>query len=198
MNNYSFYFCDIESSGLLFENAVIEISLYRLGESEDKAQKTWCLKPFDSDKIEPAALRVNGHKLEDLQHKTKEGRDRYLDPNSIIIEIENWLSEDGMPAEKRLLIGQNISFDKNMLEQLWIKCNSKDSFPFGRRYMDTMIFELMTDFCKGEFAEGYSLKNLTKKYGVTNIKAHSAAADVLATKQVFEKQVEYFKKLLNK
>ena len=41
-------------------------------------------------------------------------------------------------------------------------------------------------------------KNLIKKYGVVNTKAHTAAADTLATKEVFLKQVEYFKKLLNK
>jgi len=85
-----------------------------------------------------------------------------------------------------------------MIEQLWIKCESKDSMPFGRRTVDTMQIEFFLDMCKGEMAEGYSLKNLTKKYGVKNEKAHSAAADTLATKEVFEKQVEFFKKILNK
>lgn len=196
MNNYSFIFCDTETTGLdPIKNDIIELSIYRL---YDNAQKTWLLKPINMDNIEIGALRVNGHKMEDLQHITKEGRERYVDPCKVIIEIENWLAEDGVPAENRCLIGQNISFDKSMLEQLWIKCGAKDSLPFGRRYMDTMVFELMMDYCKGELAEGYSLKNLTKKYGITNVKAHSAAADTLATKQVFDKQVDFLKKLLKK
>ena len=167
--------------------------MYRLG---DDASKTWCLKPLNPDHIDPVSLRINGHKLEDITHKTKEGRERYLEASKVIVDIENWISEDGFPAEKRFLVGQNVSFDKDRLEQLWIKCDSKDSFPIGRRVMDTMIVELFFDFCKGQFAEGYSLNNLVKKYGIKNEKAHTAEADVKATKEVFEKQVEYFKSLL--
>ena len=135
--NHSFYVVDIETTGLHVTNCeVIEISLYRFGDESETAQKTWCLKAVTPETIEAVALRINGHKLDDITHKTKEGRERYLEPSTAIIEIENWLAEDGMPAEKRVLIGQNVNFDKERLEQLWIKCNSKDSFPFGRRTMD--------------------------------------------------------------
>jgi DNA polymerase III epsilon subunit-like protein len=193
---FSFYVTDIETTGLDSHlHDVIELSMYRL---EDDAQKTWCLKPLNPEHIDPISLRINGHKLDDLLHKTKEGRERYLEASKVIIEVENWMAEDGFPAEKRFLIGQNVGFDKDRLEQLWIKLGSKDSFPIGRRIMDTMIIELFFDFCKGQFAEGYSLNNLNKKYGIKNEKAHTAAADVKATKEVFEKQVEYFKSLLGK
>lgn len=193
---FSFYVTDVETTGLdSHVHDVIELSMYRLG---DDVQKTWCLKPLNPDHIDPVSLRINGHKLEELLHKTKEGRERYLEPSKIIVDVENWMSEDGFPAEKRFLIGQNVGFDKDRLEQLWIKLGSKDSFPIGRRVMDTMIIELFFDFCKGQFAEGYSLKNLNKNYGIKNEKAHTAAADVKATKEVFEKQVEYFKSLLVK
>jgi len=195
--NFSFYVTDIETSGLDSHlHDVIELSMYRLGDTSENAQMTWCFKPLTPETTEPIALRINGHKIDDLLHKTKEGRERYRDPNIVLIEIENWLALDGLPAERRFLIGQNVAFDKERLEQLWIKCNSKDSFPIGRRYMDTMIFELFMDYCKGEFAEGYSLNQIIKKYGIKNEKSHTAAADVMATKQVFEKQVEFFKRLL--
>lgn len=197
--NFSFYVTDIETTGLDSHlHDVIELSMYRLGDESGNAQKTWCLKPLTPDTIDPGALRVNGHKLEDLLHKTKEGRERYLEPTKVLVDVENWLADDGLPAEKRFLIGQNIGFDKERLEQLWIKCNAKDSFPIGRRTLDTMILELFFDFCRGSFAEGYSLNQIIKRYGVKNEKAHSAAADVKATKEVFEKQVEFFKALLAK
>jgi DNA polymerase III epsilon subunit-like protein len=83
------------------------------------------------------------------------------------------------------------------MKQLWEKCNAKDAYPFGRRYFDTMIFELMLDYAKGTMAEGYSLNNLIKKYGVSNTKAHTAASDTLAAKEVFDKQIAYLRKLLN-
>lgn len=195
--NYTFYVTDIETTGLdSHKHDVIELSMYRLGADAEVAQKTWCLKPLNPDVIDPVSLKINGHKLDDLLHKTKEGRERYLDPNPVLVEIENWLAEDNVRREDRFLIGQNVSFDKDRLEQLWIKCNSLDSFPFGRRFIDTMIVELFFDFCKGEFAQGYSLANFVKKYGVKNEKAHTAAADVKATKEVFERQVELMRKLI--
>jgi DNA polymerase III alpha subunit (gram-positive type) len=186
MNKYVFYVADVETTGLDSRvNDVIELSLYRLGQEDpEAAQKTWLIRPTNFEGIGTEALRINGHKLEEIK--------RYPEASQVIVEIENWLLEDGMTTAQRALLGQYVSFDKDMLEQLWIKCNSKDSFPFGRRYLDTMGIELFLDFCRNEFAEGYSLSNLVKKYGVKNEKAHTAAADVKATKQVFEKQVEFF------
>lgn len=192
--NYVIYVADSETTGLDSRtHDVIEMSLHRL---TDDVQKTWLLKPLNPAGIDLGALRVNHHKLEDLRHETKYGRDTYLDSTKVIVDIENWIMEDGAPAEKRILVGHNVAFDKDMFEQLWIKCNSKDSFPFGRRYLDTMIIDFFMDWCKNDMAEGYSLNNLVKKYGVKNDKAHSASGDVKATKEVFLKQVESFKKAL--
>jgi DNA polymerase III epsilon subunit-like protein len=193
---YEIYVTDVETTGLDSRlHDVIELSILRLSTGE---QKTWAIKPINLETIDAGALRVNGHKLEDLRHETKVGRDTYCDAGQVLVEVENWLGEDGLPSEKRVLCGQNVSFDRDFLQQLWFKANSKDSFPFGRRHVDTMVIEFFLDWCKGEMAEGYSLSNLIKKYGVTNSKAHTAAADTLAAKQVFEKQVEFFKKALSK
>jgi DNA polymerase III epsilon subunit-like protein len=194
--DYVFYFADCETTGLDSRlNDVIELSTIRLN---DGVQKTWAMKPLNFDTIEAAALRINGHKLEDLRGDTKFGRDTYLDPNKVLVDIENWIMEDGVPTERRVLVGQNVSFDREFLSQLWLKCNSKDSFPFGRRYLDTMVIEMFLDLCQDKMAEGYSLSNLAKKYGVKNEKAHSAAADTKTTKEVFDKQVEFFRAVLAK
>jgi len=192
--DYTIYVLDTETTGLdSHKYDVIELSLYRLN---DDAQKTWLIQPTNLENYEPAALRINGHKLEDLRHETREGRELYKDPNDVIVDIENWLMEDGVPSGQRLCIGHNVSFDLERLEQLWIKCNSKDTYPFGRRYMDTMVIELFLDYCKGDFANYYNLNTIIKKYGVKNDKAHTAASDTKATKEVFIKQVKYFKEIL--
>lgn len=193
--DYVIYVADVETTGLDSRlHDVIELSLYRLS---DGVQKTWCIKPTNPANIDHGALRVNGHKIEELRHETKAGRDRYLDPAQVLVEIENWINEDGVPTENRIMCGQNIAFDHERLQQLWVKSNSADTFPFGRRMIDTMHIEFFLDWCKGTMAEGYSLRNLVKKYNVKNEKAHSAEADTKATKEVFEQQVAYFKKVLN-
>lgn len=196
MNKYIVYLVDTETDGLQTDaNNVLELSLIRLNDGE---QKTWWLKPLKPENIELGALRVNGHKLEDITWKTKIGREKYREPSEVLVEIENWIALDNCQAEDRILMAHNIVFDKTMLEQLWKNCNSKETFPFGRRSFDTGIIEFFIDWCKGDMAEGYSLKNLCKKYGIKNENAHTAAADTFAMKQIFEKQVEFFKKLLNK
>lgn len=196
MNDYSFYVIDTESTGLdPVKHDVIEISIVRVS---DDTQKTWHLKPLSIDNIDPSALRVNGYKLEDLSHKTKYGIDTFKDPNKCIVEIENWLSEDNVPTEKRCIVAQNAAFDKFMLEYLWKKCNAYDSFPFGRKMLDTMQFEIFMDLASEKTSEGYSLNNIIKKYGIKNEKAHTAAADAKATKEVFIKQIELLRKLINK
>lgn len=193
---YIIYVCDTETTGLDSRlNDVIELSMHRIS---DDVQKTWSLKPFNMDNIDPGALKVNGHKLEDLKLLTKHGRDTYQDPNKVIVEIENWMMEDNVSAENRVICGHNVAFDRDMITQLWNKCNSKDTFPFGRRMMDTMMIEFMIDYAKGSMAEGYSLNNLIKKHGVKNEKAHTAAGDVKATKEVFEKQMSLLKTLVQK
>jgi len=194
--NYVIYVADVETTGLDNRlNDVIELSLHRL---TDNVQKTWYIKPFNPNTIDPDSLRINGHKREDILHQTKEGRERYLDPLKVMIEVENWTMEDGVPSGQRILAGQNIGFDVNFLEQHWIKGGAKDSFPFSvKRMLDTMQIEFFMDLCKGKMAEGYSLKNLTTKYGLKNEKAHTAAADVKVTKDVLLKQIEIFKKALD-
>lgn len=193
MKNYKYYVIDVESLGInIVKHDVIELSILRL---EDGEQKTWCIKPFTIHDDVVGALRVNGHKLEDISWKTTYGRETYLPAEKVIVEIENWLADDGVPAECRFLIGHNVAFDKSMLEQLWTKCNSYDSFPFGRRFLDTMIIELFFDYCSNNFADSYSLAGLVKKYGLKNEKSHTAAADTKVTKEVFMKQVDFFRKL---
>jgi DNA polymerase III epsilon subunit-like protein len=192
---YVIYLTDTETTGLdSYTHDIIELSMYRL---TDDVQKTWLIKPLNVEAAEQGALRINGHKIEDLRLETKYGRDTYKDPAQTVIEIENWIEEDGVPAENRIICGHNVHFDKMMLEHLWRKCKSMDSYPLSRRRMlDTMQIEFFLDMCKGSMAEGYSLNNLVKKYGVKNEKAHSAFADTKATKEVFVKQVEIFKKIL--
>ena len=194
--DYVIYVADVETTGLdSRDNDIIELSLYRMS---DDVQKTWLLKPFNESNIDAGALRVNGHKLEDITHKTNYGRTHYHDPFKALVEIENWIMEDGFLAENRILCGQNIAFDRDMMIQAWKKNSSIDCFPFGRRTIDTMIIAFTMDYARGTLEKGYSLANLTKKYGVKNEKAHSAAADTLATKEVFVKQIEELRKAFNK
>lgn len=195
--NYCLYTIDVETTGLdAVKYDVIELSIQRLSDGE---QKTWYIQPTNPNNYEAAALRINGHKIEDLRHETAEGRKKYMDPKKAIVEIENWLLDDGAPTQLRACVGQNVSFDLEMLRRLWEKCGSLDSFPFGRRYFDTMVIEMIIDFSReGALSDNnkYNLGSIIKKYGIKNEKAHTADADVRATTAVFQAQVAKLQKLM--
>jgi DNA polymerase III alpha subunit (gram-positive type) len=190
VQKFIIYVADTETTGLdPAHNEIIEISFYRLF---DNSQRTWCLKPSNYESIQPDALRINGHKLDDLKHLTKHGRDTYQHPTSAIVEIENWMTDDGAAAEDRILVGQNPSFDIEFMQNLWIKQNSAETFPFGRRpfLIDTRQIALFLDLVKSERSEFYNLGSLVEKYGVRREKAHRADSDTRMTKDLFLAQVE--------
>ncbi|MCZ2224613.1 MAG: 3'-5' exonuclease [Chitinophagales bacterium] len=190
--NYELYFVDVETTGLdFYKHSPIEISLIKLSNND---QKTWCLQPLDLNTIDSDALRINGHKLEDITHKTKFGRETYRDPKKVLIDIENWLLEDNLTSGERWLCGHNVAFDKYMLEFLWKKCGVEDAFPFSRKALDTMQVQLLLDLVNNTYSEAYSLNACLKKFGIKNEKAHSAAADIKATKELFLKQLSLLKK----
>jgi len=161
---YELYVTDCETSGLTLEHDVIEVSFYRLSTGD---QKTWCIKPIRTDNIQPDALRVNGHNLDDLLHNTKEGRETYISTEKAAAEIENWLMNDFHTSEERLLVGHNIcGFDKDMLIAMWNKINASETFPFSKRYaLDTMQIQVFMDVIGiTEQSEYYNLNGLVQKY----------------------------------
>jgi DNA polymerase III epsilon subunit-like protein len=79
---YEFYVTDVETTGLDSRlHDVIELSMLRLSTGE---QKTWALKPTNVETIDPGALRVNGHKMENLKWETREGREIYRNANEVL------------------------------------------------------------------------------------------------------------------
>lgn len=197
---YSIYVCDTETTGLSeTKNDIIEVCFWRLGEEESK---TWWMKPLNPENIEDAALKVNKHKREDILGLTKEGREKYRDPKEVLVEIEEWLMQDGSSAEERIIIGQNIDFDHRFMVQCWLKNGCRDSFPFGywrnetdniTHKIDTMELVMFVDVLLGRKRKFYNLGSLVKDFDIKKAQAHRADGDVQMTKDLFEKIANAFK-----
>jgi DNA polymerase III epsilon subunit-like protein len=193
MKKFELYVVDVESTGLTKQHSIIEISLYRISNNE---QKTWFIKPLNFENIEPDALRVNGHKLEDLKGLTKFGKDTYMEATKVSAEIENWVMDDLHSSDERLLVGHNIlGFDKDMLISFWKNCNTIDTFPFSKKFaLDTMQIQILLDILSDNYCEYYNLNSLVERYGIKKEKSHRSASDTRMTKDVFLKQFECLKK----
>lgn len=160
----------------------------------DGEQRTWFLKPKNVNNIDTQSLAINHHKLEDLLHQTKEGRDKYKSQEEVLVQIEDFLLEDNSPSNKRIPMGQNVQFDIQFLKQLWKANESSDTYPFGYYCLDTMQIAFALDLAKKQMKDSYSLNSLTKSAGIKNEKAHSAEADVKATAELFNHLIDLLPK----
>lgn len=185
---YIIYVIDTETTGFdVDKHDIIEISAsrFKLSDPSKVDQKTWYLKPLNTQSIDQEALDVNKHKREDLLHLTDFGKETYKDPKDVIVDIENWIMEDRISAIDRFVCGQNVTFDIIRMEKLWSKLDSESTFPFdltnGDRIFDTKYFAGAIDLLVGRRRRYYNLGNLVKAFGVKKRKAHRAEDDVAMT-----------------
>jgi DNA polymerase III alpha subunit (gram-positive type) len=196
LDNYVLYVLDTETTNLEPDiGDIVELSIRRV---YDDSFKTLYMRAVNINGIDPAALRVNGHKLEDITWRTDAGRSKYLDPKIALVELENFLMDDDMVAEQRILVGQNIPFDINHLRWCYKKNADISAYPFGKYSIDTAILEFVGDLAQNKIEENYSLHHLNKRHGIKNDAAHTAEADAKATKDLFIKQIDKLKKLYAK
>jgi DNA polymerase III alpha subunit (gram-positive type) len=144
-------------------------------------QKTWLVKAINEASISDEALKKNGHKLEDITWKSEFGRQNYKLPQDVIIDIEQWINQDGMSAHDRVFAGQNPNFDLKFMVEFWKKNDSFDTFPFvyghNNLVIDTKELALFIDICLGRKRERYNLGSLIKDYGIKKGTAHRADED---------------------
>jgi DNA polymerase III epsilon subunit-like protein len=201
--SYIIYVVDTETTGLDPKlNEVVELSMCRffLDKPEEDETRTWLLKATNPETVEDAALKISGHKREDVLHLSKFGRENYLEPSSLLPEIENWISDDDASVTDRIMAGQNVSFDYDMLEELWKRNNNIDTFPFptgpNKNLIDTKNIALLIDVCIGKKRDRYNLGSLVKSFGVKKRKAHRAEEDALMTKDLILAQLSPLRQLI--
>ncbi|MHA2426435.1 MAG: 3'-5' exonuclease [Candidatus Hermodarchaeia archaeon] len=197
MSGYIIYVGDTETTGMdPTLHDVIEISLCRfsMDSPEDRDQRTWYLRALNPTTIQEEALKVNGHKREDIIHFTAAGKEKYKEPSEVVLDIENWIMEDDVSVIDRMLVGQNIAFDIRMLKELWKRVDASDTFPWdvdrGKRALDTQGICNFIDLCTGRRRRYTNLGTLVKAFGVKKRKAHKAEDDVAMTTDLLIKMLE--------
>lgn len=202
-DEYIIYVIDTETTGLDPEqNDIIEFSANRFYLSDISAteQMTWYLKAMNPLTVDEAALNVNKHKKEDILHLTKVGKEKYKNPKEAILEIENWINDDGMSSLDRIFAGHNPLFDINFLKSLWNKNGTLDTFPFvldkNERIIDTKQLALFVDLCTGKRRQFYNLGSLVKNFSIRKTTAHTALGDVQMTTDLLTKILQNISPLM--
>lgn len=200
-DQYIIYVIDTETTGLdPVNNEIVELSMSRFSFSDkiETDQKTWLIKALKPETIQEDALKVNGHKIEDILCQSDFGKENYKHPEDVIVDIEDWIAADKMSANDRVFGGQNPMFDFNMMTSLWKNQNSIHTFPFitghNAKLVDTKQLALILDICMNRKRDKYNLGSLVKSYSVKKGHAHRADEDVRMTLDLL---VKMFKAISN-
>lgn len=197
-DSYVIYVIDTETTGFdPVENDIIELSALRLirdGDNFKREQKTWFIKPNNVHNISDEALKVNGHKKEDILWQTKEGKEKYIELSYAISDFELWVMEDCVSVMDRIFAGHNPVFDANFMKSSWAKANSESTFPFdltaNNRILDTKQLVVFIDICTGKRRSKYNLSEIVKCFDIKKGKAHRADEDTRMTADFLEKIVK--------
>lgn len=196
-DSYVIYVIDTETTGLdPVDNDIIELSALRLIKKDNeftREQKTWYIKPINTFNISEEALKVNGHKREDILWETKEGKEKYLELKDVVSDFELWVMEDCVSVMDRIFAGHNPVFDANFMKASWSKAKSESTFPFdltaNNRILDTKQLVIFIDICTGKRRSKYNLSEVVKCFDIKKGKAHRADEDTRMTADFLEKIV---------
>lgn len=195
---YCIYTIDTETTGLDPEVCeIVELSLSRLKPDEEgyiRQQETFFIQALRPESIQDEALKLNGHKREDILHQTTEGKEQYRHPSEVIKKLDAFIMDDDVSSADRIFYGMNPMFDFNFLTNFYKCFGSIDSMPFncnkGNRILDLKQVVLFFDVCMGRRRKGYNLTNVAKVLGTKKEKSHRADADVRMTEASLLKMVE--------
>ena len=176
-------FLDLESSGLdSKENAVLQIACIYEEDGVVKDTFNSYLKPTKDKIITSEALLVNGITKKQIKKFPKSKKVFYDFINFLDSKVDKFDKED-----KMTLIGYNVNFDRNFLNQLAVDNN----FKYLHAYIDYRMVDVMqlsrTAWLLGIMPENpinFKLGTICKLYGIEE-PTHDAMDDISATRELF-------------
>jgi DNA polymerase III epsilon subunit family exonuclease len=171
MRKHNLAFIDIETTGLdVIDHEIIEIGCV-LSTPDLKVIEEFELKvkPEHLEFADPTSMKINHYE-----------ESAWVDALSLK-EAMKILSEK---AKDSIMVGQNIAFDSGFLEHAFAKYHIKNNMHYHK--LDTISIA-WAKFHKDTDFEHFSLREMCKRFGITNENAHSALSDARATFELYKK-----------
>ncbi len=177
-------FLDTETGGLVpGKDPVIEVAtiltdldLKEIGRFEAKIQ----LRP--GDVVSPEAAVINGY---DPIVWTREAVP--------MAQYRGFLSRYIPRGSVAVPVGHNVSFDRDMIDQGYFKPGGFFC-PLSYHKVDTVGLAMALKLAGVIRCENVKLTSVSAALGIEHGKAHTAMADLLVSKQIFERAVRFFKR----
>lgn len=174
MRTQNLAFIDIEATGPeLIKHEIIEIGVV-ITTNKLKVLETFDLKikPEHIENANPASLKVNHY-----------DPDLWVDAMSLKDAMEI-LSEK---VKDCIMVGQNVAFDSGFLEYAFSKTGIGNSMHYHK--LDTISIA-WAKLHKDKNLEHFSLREMCKRFGIKNERAHSALSDAQATYELYKKLMD--------
>ena len=185
---------DLETTGLTKEHGIIEIGFVIEIEGEIFEECLFKVRPFPQDLISQQALDITGHTKEEIMS--------FEEPYKVkkkIFDIFNKYVDKYDKSDKFILAGYNIrSFDFPIFIEWFKKMDEKyfGSYIDFKTKLDVLaLLENMRVAGVLPNTRKLKLGEVCEEFGVELNNAHSAIADIIATKELYEKII---KKVLDK
>ncbi len=142
------------------------------------------MKAWRPENIQKGAIKLN--RIEFAQKQQ-----RALDPWTCADMFDEWFQKLNLPIYKKIIpLAQNWPFDREFLKE-WLGQESFEQFfsPLYRDLMNSCIFLMDSYDFRGkklEFTQ-YNLSYICNRLNVSNLKAHDALQDCLATAECYRK-----------
>jgi len=181
MNPPTIAFIDLETSGLsASKHAPLSVAVTILGGPKHDATYTSTLRPHPWQEIDQRALDKNGFCRADFPS--------HRDQKVVSFELRDFLSEAFPDGQLVTAGGYNYKFDESFL-RVWLTSALGAAYygnTFASNYAEVMTYIKTTwPQWKTEFPSMKLVDQYLHHFGEPLHKAHSAEADVAATKRLF-------------
>lgn len=174
----SLLFIDCETTHLSPEyGAMVELSAIAIINGEFCGQKTIRIKPHDGAKIDPEALKITGFNVSQINSF-----------GEIVPGIREFIEFVDSFECKFRLAGHNIGFDRRFLFKTM--CRHGFYFEYNSRFRPNYVctYEMAKKIGKKKLkVDSFKLGSLCEALDIKLENAHSAADDIRATYELYEK-----------
>lgn len=174
----SLLFIDCESTGLSPDHhAMVELSAIAIINGEFCGQKTIRIRPHDGAKIDIDALKINRFTVDQINS--------FDDPQVGLREFISFV--DSFECKFRLA-GHNIGFDRRFLYKTMCRHGFYSDYISRFRSDYVCTYEMAKKIGKKKLkVESFKLGTLCNELDISLKNAHSAADDIRATYELYEK-----------
>jgi DNA polymerase-3 subunit epsilon len=175
------FFCDVETTGLNpYTNAIIEIAYIIEVNDQVVLERVYQMRPMDGKVIDPAAMAI---------HKIDLSNPALLEPayvfNKMRADIEKYQRLD--------FCGFRTNFDWDFFDQFWKSISGeKITNAFTGHVLDPRSLLHHMDQWGLIALENYKLTSCCAAYDIPLLNAHSALADIQATRDLYHKLKKFW------